>query len=172
MAPIPGWDWWPEFVQDLPVKQTFQGLRSEAGEEMILKNNIFVEKLFPFSIQREMTPEEMEEYIRPFKEPGESRRPTLTWPREIAIRGDGPQEMIDIEDAYNKWLSKSKDLPKLLIDAQPGFFAPLIRELTTDWPNLQVAQAPGLHFLQEDSPDQIGQAIKEFLTTKVFYLQK
>ena len=99
----------------------------------------------------------------PYLEPGESRRPTLTWPREIPIRTEGPQDVIDIVDSYNKWLSQSTDLPKLYINSDPGFFSPNIVKLIKDWPNLQSVTVKGLHFLQEDSPDEIGQHVAEFL---------
>ena len=104
------------------------------------------------------------------QEPGESRRPTLTWPREIPIRTDGPQDVIDFTDAYRTWLSSDPNLPKLYIHAEPGFFATgIMRQLKRErWPNVKIIKAAGGHFLQEDSPDTIGKAIAEFLTKDVF----
>ena len=134
---------------------------------MVIQNNFFVEKLLPMAIQRELSEEEMDEYRRPFKEPGESRRPTLTWPREIPIMGEGPEENVKMAAAYYEWLCTSADLPKLYIDAEPGFFASSIRPVVATWPNLQVVKSAGLHFLQEDSPDNIGKAIRQFLQEKV-----
>ena len=99
----------------------------------------------------------------PYLEPGESRRPTLTWPREIPIRTEGPQDVVGIFNNYSKWLAQSTDLPKLFINADPGFFSPNIAEAIKDWPNLQSVTVKGLHFLQEDSPDEIGQHVAEFL---------
>ncbi len=98
----------------------------------------------------------------PFKEEGEGRLPTLTWPREIPVRSEGG-EVVPIVDAYNKWLKTSHNLPKLYIDAAPGFFSANIREIIKNWPNQKVIKAKGLHFLQEDSPDDIGKAVAQFV---------
>ncbi len=150
------WEEWPE-----GARQIFQGFRSEAGEELILEKNLFIEGVLPSSILRELTSEEMEEYRRPFVEGGESRRPTLRWPRELPIEGE-PAEVIDVVDAYGKWLSES-DLPKLFIDADPG--AILIgsqREFCRAWPNQREVRVPGAHFIQEDSGAEIGRLIAEW----------
>ena len=94
----------------------------------------------------------------------------MTWPREIPIRTDGPQDVVDIVDAYCSWISTDASVPKLYVDAEPGFFAPGIRKAfeKNPWPNMKVVKSAGSHFLQEDSPDNIGQEIKEFLTKTVF----
>ncbi len=147
------WDDWPEAARGI-----FQGFRSPAGEEMILEKNIFVERVLPGSVLRDLTDEEMEVYRRPFQNPGEDRRPTLTWPRQIPIEGK-PAEVVALVQAYADWLSES-DVPKLFINAEPG--AILIgpqREFCRAWPNQQEVTVAGNHFLQEDSPDEIGQAI-------------
>ena len=154
---MPSWDGWPDVARDM-----FQALRSEGGEDMVLQKNMFVERLLPGSIMRQLTEEEMEEYRMPFKEEGESRRPTLTFPREIPICGE-PADVNELTNNYNKWLSTSADVPKLYVDGEPGFFSKGIRHTVKDWPNLQTTKVKGLHFLQEDSPDEIGQAIKSFL---------
>ena len=99
----------------------------------------------------------------PYLEPGESRRPTLTWPREIPIKTDGPQDVIDIVNNYNKWLAQSADLPKLYINSDPGLLSSKIAEAIKDWPNLRSVTVKGLHFLQEDSPDEIGKYVAEFV---------
>ena len=146
------WDQWPEAARSI-----FQGLRSPAGEEMILEKNVFVEVLIG-SILRDLSEEEMEVYRRPFNNPGEDRRPTLTWPRQIPIEGE-PVEVVELVQSYADWLAQS-DLPKLFINAEPG--AILIgpqREFCRSWPNQQEVTVTGNHFLQEDSPDDIGQAI-------------
>ncbi len=147
------WDDWPEAARGV-----FQGFRSPAGEEMVLEKNVFVERVLPGSILRELSEEKMAIYRRPFAEAGEDRRPTLTWPRQIPIEGE-PQEVVDIVRSYADWLVES-DLPKLFINADPG--AILIgpqREFCRSWPNQQEITVSGNHFLQEDSPDEIGQAI-------------
>ncbi len=77
--------------------------------------------------------------------------------------GDGPEDVVAISKAYSKWLSNSHSLPKLYIDAEPGFFSAAIREVTKNWPNHKVIKAKGLHFLQEDSPDVIGKAVADFV---------
>ncbi|MBW2312589.1 MAG: haloalkane dehalogenase [Deltaproteobacteria bacterium] len=150
------WDQWPEMARPL-----FQGFRSPAGEEMVLEKNIFVDNVLPASVLRGLTDEEMAVYRRPFAEPGESRRPTLTWPREIPIDGN-PADVVEIVDAYGAWLAGS-DLPKLFINADPGVI--LIgdqREFCRSWPNQQELTVKGSHFIQEDSPDEVGRAIAEW----------
>lgn len=150
------WEEWPEAAKDI-----FEGFRSDAGEDMILEKNLFVEAVLPGSILRDLTDEEMAVYRRPFLEPGEGRRPTLTWPRQIPISGK-PAEVVRIAQDYSVWLSGS-DVPKLFINADPG--AILIgdqREFCRSWPNQTEVTVPGNHFLQEDSPHEIGEAIAEW----------
>ena len=150
------WDDWPEAARGV-----FQGFRSPAGEEMVLQKNIFVERVLPGSILRDLSDEEMEVYRRPFQNAGEDRRPTLTWPRQIPIEGE-PAEVVELVQGYADWLSQS-DVPKLFINAEPG--AILIgpqREFCRSWPNQQEVTVAGNHFLQEDSPDEIAKAIAEW----------
>ena len=150
------WEQWPEAARGI-----FQGFRSEAGESMVIEKNLFVEAVLPGSILRTLSDEEMSEYRRPFTEP-KHRRPTLTWPRQIPIEGE-PADVVKIVDYYAEWLSGS-ELPKLFINADPG--AILIgeqREFVRSWPNLTEVTVPGNHFLQEDSPHEIGAAIAEWL---------
>lgn len=150
------WEQWPEAARGI-----FQGFRSEAGESMVIEKNLFVEAVLPASILRTLSDEEMSEYRRPFTEP-KHRRPTLTWPRQIPIEGE-PADVVKIVDYYAEWLSGS-ELPKLFINADPG--AILIgeqREFVRSWPNLTEVTVPGNHFLQEDSPHEIGAAIAEWL---------
>jgi haloalkane dehalogenase len=150
------WDQWPEAARGI-----FQSLRSPAGEEMILEKNVFVERVLTGSILRELSEEEMEVYRRPFKNPGEDRRPTLTWPRQIPIDGE-PPEVVELVRSYADWLVQS-ELPKLFINADPG--AILIgpqREFCRSWPNQKEVTVAGNHFLQEDSPHEIGQAIAQW----------
>ncbi len=151
------WDEWPAAARGV-----FQGLRSPAGEDMVLAKNVFVERVLPGSILRDLDDEEMAEYRRPFLNPGEDRRPTLTWPRQIPIDGE-PAEVVEVAAAYADWLSSSP-LPKLFINAEPG--AILIgpqREFCRRWPNQTEVTVPGSHFLQEDSPDDIGKALATWL---------
>ena len=147
------WDQWPDAARGV-----FQGFRSPAGEEMVLDKNVFVEKVLPGSILRELSEEEMNVYRKPFAEEGEDRRPTLTWPRQIPIEGE-PAEVVELVGDYADWLSQS-NVPKLFVNAEPG--AILIgeqREFCRSWPNQEEVTVKGNHFLQEDSPDEIGAAI-------------
>jgi haloalkane dehalogenase len=151
------WNDWPEAARGI-----FQGLRSDAGEGMILQKNVFIENILPASIQRQLSEDEMAEYRRPFSEPGEGRRPTLTWPRQIPMEGESA-EVVEIVRSYGEWLSTGQ-LPKLFINADPG--AILIgrqREFCRGWPNQTEITVPGLHFIQEDSPDDIGRAIVDWI---------
>lgn len=143
-----------------PVFRPFlQALRSEAGETMILRDNLFVERLLPAGILRTLSVEEMAEYRRPFAEPGEGRRPTLTWPREIPIEGE-PADVAAIVAAYADWLATS-GVPKLFVKGEPGAILASGADLdfVRGWPAQAEVTVAGIHFLQEDSPDEIGRAI-------------
>ena len=151
------WDDWPEGARDI-----FQAFRSEAGETIVLEKNVFVERVLPSSILRTLSDEEMDEYRRPFADPGEDRRPTLTWPRQIPLDGE-PPDVVEIVDRYSAWLSRT-DVPKLYINAEPGSI--LIgrqRDVCRQFPNQSEVTVSGLHFLQEDSPGEIGQAIADWM---------
>ncbi len=151
------WDAWPE-----AAKKIFQAMRSPAGEEIVLQKNTFVERILPASVMRGLTEEEMTVYKRPYLEPGESRRPTLTWPRQIPIEGE-PADVTEIVAAYAKWISMS-DIPKLFVNADPGtiLIGPQ-RAFCRTWPNQKEITVKGTHFIQEDAPVEIGQAIAELL---------
>ncbi len=158
VAPIPTWDSFPEGFIEI-----FQGFRSPAGEQMVLNDNIFVEQVLPRSILRDLSDAEMAEYRRPFLEPGEDRRPTLTWPRQIPIAGE-PADVVQIVTDYSQWLAQS-DISKLFVNAEPGgLIAGKVRDLVRSWPEITEVTVPGIHFIQEDSPDLIGQAIESWLT--------
>jgi len=151
------WDEWPE-----AARAVFQGFRSDAGESMVLDKNIFVEKVLPGSILRDLTDEEMNVYRRPFVKPGEDRRPTLTWPRQIPIDG-GPEDVHEIVTSYSNWLIET-EIPKLFINADPGaILTGPQREFCRTFPNQQEITVKGNHFLQEDSPDEIGQGVAEWI---------
>ena len=151
------WSDWPE-----DARKIFQGFRSPAGEEMILDKNHFVELVLPGSVMRKLTQTEMDVYRRPFLNSGEDRRPTLTWPRQIPIEGE-PKEVVEIVTAYGEWLSKS-DIPKLFINAEPGaILVGKTRDFCRTWPNQEEVTVKGIHFIQEDSPDEIGQSIAKFI---------
>ena len=150
------WDEWPE-----AARQVFQGFRSEAGESMVLERNIFVERVLPGSTIRGVSDEAMEVYRRRYAEPGESRRPTLSWPREIPIEGE-PPDVVAIVAEYSEWLSHTPT-PKLFINAEPGaILTGPQREFCRAFPNQMEVTVPGVHFIQEDSPHEIGAAIAEW----------
>ncbi len=150
------WDDWPKAAKDV-----FQGFRSPAGEQMVLEQNAFVEGVLPSSVLRELSDEEMAVYRAPFAEPGESRRPTLTWPRQIPIEGD-PADVAEIVTRYGEWLATS-DVPKLFVNAEPGaILRGRQRELCRSWPNTTEVTVPGIHFVQEDSGAEIGRAVAEW----------
>lgn len=158
VAPCETWEDFPDSARDV-----FQGFRSEAGEDMVLEKNVFVERVLPGSILRTLSDEEMNEYRRPFLEPGEGRRPTLTWPRQIPIAGE-PEDVVAIVEAYAAWLSES-EIPKLFINAEPGALVTgRQREKCRAWPNQTEVTVAGSHFIQEDSPDEIADAIIAWMT--------
>ena len=151
------WDDWPQ-----QARRAFQGFRSPAGEELILANNMFVERVLPGSILRQLSEAEMAHYRRPFANPGEDRRPTLSWPRQIPIAG-APADVVAVVEDYARWLSASP-VPKLFINAEPGsILVGRQREFCRRWPNQTEVTIKGLHFVQEDSPDEIGQAVAAFV---------
>ncbi|MGO9454255.1 MAG: haloalkane dehalogenase [Candidatus Binataceae bacterium] len=158
VRPLVWAEWSPRAVD------VFKAMRSPAGEDMILNKNTFVERILPGSVLRKLTDTEMENYRRPFREPGESRRPTLQWPREIPMEGE-PADVVAIAKAYSEWLAQSP-VPKLFVNADPG--AILIgaqREFCRKWPNQREVTVKGVHFIQEDSPHEIGRAIAEWYRT-------
>jgi haloalkane dehalogenase len=155
---------WEEWRDE--SRQIFQDLRSEAGEEMVLEKNLFIEGILPSAVLRDLTEEEMNVYRRPYLEPGESRRPTLTWPRELPINGE-PEDVVSIVDDYSKWLAQS-DVPKLFVNAEPGaILTGSQREFCRTWPNQEEVTVRGAHFVQEDSPHEIGEAVATFVRRTV-----
>ena len=129
---------------------------------MVLQKNVFVERILPASVMRGLTSEEMERYRAPYRHAGESRRPTLTWPREIPVDGE-PADVVQIVREYGDWLAKST-VPKLFVNADPGsILVGPQRDFCRSWPNQQEVTVRGNHFLQEDSPDEIGRALAAFV---------
>ncbi len=152
------WDEWPEAARDI-----FSAMRSPAGEEIVLEKNVFVERILPASILRTLTDDEMSVYREPFADPGEARRPTLTWPREIPIEGS-PSDVAEIVKAYATWL-ETAEVPKLFVNADPGMILTgPVREYCRSWPNQSEVTVQGLHFVQEDSGAAIGEAIAAWLS--------
>ena len=151
------WNDWPE-----PGRMIFRAMRSAAGEEIVLVKNVFVERLLPASVMRGLGPEEMERYRAPYRESGESRRPTLTWPRQIPLDGE-PADVVEIAQAYADWLTKSP-VPKLFVNGDPGFLLTgALRAFCRTFPNQHEVTVRGTHFVQEDSPDEIGRAVADFV---------
>ena len=154
-----GWDHW----DNINARPVLKELRSEGGEAMVLRDNFFIEQILPKAILRTLSVEEMAQYRRPIAEPGEGRRPTLTWPREIPIEGE-PADVAAIVAAYADWLATSR-VPTLFVKAEPGLL--IAGGATLDFarglPGQTEVKVSGLHFVQEDSPDEIGQAIARWM---------
>ncbi|MEC8148360.1 MAG: haloalkane dehalogenase [Pseudomonadota bacterium] len=151
------WSEWPE-----SSRKIFQGLRGDGGEEMILKKNIFVEKILPASIMRQLTDAEMDEYRRPFTKEGTARLPTLIWPRQLPIENE-PSDVCEIVERYSEVLRKN-EVSKLFINADPGVIVTgPIREFVRSWPNQREVTVKGLHFVQEDSPEEISIALSDWV---------
>ena len=154
------WSQWPDAARDV-----FQGFRSDAGEPMVLENNVFVERVLPGSVLRTLSDDEMAVYRRPFENAGEDRRPTLTWPRQIPIDGE-PADVEQIVADYAEWLASSS-VPKLFVNADPGaILTGPQREFCRTFPNQTEVTVPGVHFLQEDSPDEIAAAIDAWMNRR------
>jgi haloalkane dehalogenase len=156
-----GWDHWDK----IKMRSALQGLRSEKGEEMVLRDNFFIEQILPGAIIRTLSDEEMAQYRRPFSEPGEGRRPTLTFPRQIPIDGE-PADVVAIVAASADWLSTS-NVPKLFFRAEPGAILANEEDLAVirKLPALTEVAVAGRHYVQEDSPDEIGRAIAGWMGT-------
>ncbi len=156
VRPVTWQDW------DQRARPIFEAMRSPAGEQIILEKNVFVERILPASVIRGLSEEEMAVYRRPYLEPGETRRPTLTWPRELPIEGE-PQAVAHIVEGYAQWLSTSL-VPKLFVNADPGaILTGAQREFCRSWPHQEEITVKGLHFIQEDSPTEIGLALADFV---------
>lgn len=156
VKPIGSWSEWPEGAVEL-----FQTLRSEAGEEMVLEHNFVLENFLPAGVLRKFSEEELAHYRRPYKKPGESRRPTLTWPREIPVGGE-PKDVCETIETYGQWLISSK-IPKLFIEAVPGAMFESHKDFAKTFPNQTHVKIRGAHFVQEDSPDEVGRSIAKWL---------
>jgi haloalkane dehalogenase len=155
-APL-SWSDLPEQSRDF-----FEALRSSAGEKLVLQDNVFIEVRLPGAVLRKLTGEEMAHYRRPFANPGEDRRPTLSWPRNLPLDGE-PADVVKVVSEYGRWLARS-DVDKLFINADPGAIVRgRIRDFVRSWPNQTEVTVRGVHTVQEDSPDEIGAAIAEFV---------
>ena len=156
VRPLRSWDEWPENARGI-----FQGFRSAKGEDLILKRNIFIEAVLPGSIMRKLSEEEMAHYRAPFLRE-EDRQPTLNWPRQIPVAGE-PANIVALVEQYADWL-KDSPLPKLFINAEPGsILVGAQREFCRSWPNQTEVTVNGVHFIQEDSADDIGKAVAIWL---------
>jgi haloalkane dehalogenase len=153
------WDDWPESARGI-----FQGFRSPKGEDLVLQRNMFVEAVLPSSVIRGLGEEEMAHYRAPFSTP-DDRQPTLNWPRQIPISGE-PPEMVELVKSYGQWMAANSALPKLFVNADPGsILTGKPREFCRGWPNQTEVTVKGTHFIQEDSPVEIGQALASWIDT-------
>ena len=154
------WEKWPEIARKI-----FSLFRSEAGEELVLEKNFFVERLLLADPITPMSEETKKEYLRPYLEKGESRRPTLTWPRNIPLDGYEPKETLDTVKA-NAEFHSSSSIPKLFVNADPGLILTGDqREEIRSWNNLKEVTVKGNHFIQEDSSQEITEYLKEFISS-------
>jgi len=162
VRPFLSWDEWPEKTRDF-----FQAQRTPAGEELILDKNLFIEYLLPL---RGISEETIEVYRRYFRAPGPSRMPMLTWTQELPIEGS-PTDVTKIVESYADWMA-SNTIPKLFVNAEPaGFLIGAQREYCRTWKNQQEVTVDGAHFLQEDSPEAVGKAIAQFISSVPFIKQ-
>jgi haloalkane dehalogenase len=153
------WADWPDNARNI-----FQVFRSPAGEEVVLEKNLFVEGVLPGAVLKPLGDDVMAEYRRPFATPGEGRRPTLTWPRQIPIEGE-PADVVEVVESYQAWLAQNDGLPKLFVNAEPGaILTGRPREVCRSWPNQTEVTVAGAHFIQEDSGDEIGAAVAQWIS--------
>ena len=152
------WDDWPEAARGI-----FKGFRSDKGEELVLQRNMFIEQVLPSSVIRDLTEEEMSHY-RSWAQQPDDRQPTLSWPRQIPIEGE-PAAMVELVDSYGNWMANNH-IPKLFINAEPGsILTGRPREFCRSWLNQTEVMVAGSHFIQEDSPLEIGRAIAQWHKT-------
>ena len=150
------WSDWPESAVGI-----FKGFRSDKGEDLILNRNMFIEGVLPSSVIRPLSNTEMDAYRAPHLET-DDRQPLLNWPRQIPIEGE-PKDVVALVNEYGAFMAAS-DIPKLFINADPGsILVGAQREFCRSWPNQQEVTVKGLHFIQEDSPVEIGQAVANWL---------
>jgi haloalkane dehalogenase len=158
VATIPSWDDWP------PEAVTFfRAIRSEAGEAMVLDDNLFVEQVLPSEVLRGLTEAELAVYRRPYLRPGEDRRPTLSWPRQVPVAGE-PADVAEVIQRYAAWLAETS-VPKLFVEAVPGVMFESHRATARAWPAQQHVTVRAGHFVPEDAPDELGAAIATWLRT-------
>jgi haloalkane dehalogenase len=153
----------PRYWADFPNgrDRAFRALRSPDGERMIFEDNFFIETILPKSIMRRLSDDELAMYRKPFVTRA-ARKPTLEWPRELPIEGE-PADVVEIVERYGAWLAQSP-VPKLFINADPGaLIAGRARECCRAWPNQREVTVKGIHFVQEDSPNDIGAALRTFI---------
>jgi haloalkane dehalogenase len=158
VATIDSWDDWPP-----EAVATFQALRSEAGERMVLDENFVIERLLPGEVLRSLSEDELAVYHRPYAEPGESRRPTLTWPREVPVGGE-PRDVHDAIRRYAAWLATAP-VHKLFLEAKPGAMFESHRRVALRWPNQEHMTVTAGHLVPEDAPDEVGAAVAAWLRT-------
>jgi haloalkane dehalogenase len=152
----------PMAMSEWSAAGVFTRMRSPEGEALVLDGNLFVEKILPKSILRPLDEAELAEYRRPFLHPGEDRRPTLSWPRQMPLDGE-PADVVATVERYGKWLTTS-EVPKLFINAEPGaILTGRMREFCRTWPQQTEVTVRGIHFIQEDSPSEIAEAVAAWL---------
>lgn len=150
------WTDWPETATGI-----FKGFRSEKGEDLILNRNLFIEAVLPGSIIRTLSNSEMDAYRAPYLKPMH-RQPMLSWPRQIPLDGS-PVNVVNLVKQYGTFMLNSQ-IPKLFINADPGsILVGRPREFCRSWPNQKEITVTGLHFIQEDSPNEIGQAVANWI---------
>ncbi|WP_024610247.1 haloalkane dehalogenase [Pseudoalteromonas sp. TB64] len=152
---------WDDFPKDLhgPIGT----MRSAEGDKMVLNDNFFIETILPATISRKLTQAEHDEYRRPYLNAGEDRRAILAGPRQLPIAGE-PADTVALVKSYASFLANSHDIPKLFINAEPGaFLVGYARDFVRTWPNLTEVTVSGIHYVQEDSPHEIGNAIADWL---------
>ena len=86
----------------------------------------------------------------------------LSWPRSLPIDRN-PAEVVTVVKENAEWLAQS-DIPKLFINGEPGTLARgRMRGVIRQWPDQMEVTVKGRKLLQEDSADEIGSAIAEFV---------
>lgn len=152
---------WKEFPKEFRIG--FRLFRAPfIGWFLIMGLNMYVEKVMPRAIVRDLTDEEKNHYRKPFIRTHD-RKPVRQWPREIPIAGT-PEDVHQRVLEYSEKLQRSH-LPKILFHGSPGG---IMDEKMVEWcvknlPNLRTVNiGSGIHYLQEDNPHLIGQMLADW----------
>jgi haloalkane dehalogenase len=148
------------------TREMFRAFRTPGvGEHLILEQNVFIEQALPQLITN-LDPADLDVYRHPYPT-RESRLPVLEWTRSLPLDGD-PADVVARVEAYDRWLARSPEVPKLLLTFAAGPGQMMTTEVV-EWcegniASLETARlGPAGHHAPEDQPDAIAEAISAWI---------